>query len=543
EGEKIILALTFTIAENAEESIGNTANLYITPDKDHNNPDMEPASPDSTDGETVKPRPGFSKVMTTGDGSNTVGILEKAPAAGEYLYYRIALKMPKDLSAVDKIVISDTLPENTAYDASKPAVLSYGGGSPVKSGVTVSGSGRGIKAVVDLDDAMRGELQGQLLALSTAAKVTSNITAGTVINEAKYWFDPVDPADPPPDTADGETAVETPIIQPLAGFSKSMVNTNGTEIDNLGAKPKVGDMLYYDILLEAPSSAAGYNTLVVTDILPEKTVFSDAVLTYNNGTAVPGAVISGKGRLARAEITFDDAGRAALSSQTIVFRVTARVDDVISVSPLVNTARYWLNPADPGDNGINPTEPENGSGYDGKTEDTSSFNDKPGGNNDSNNAPEEPIKEEPPTEEPVREEPSTEKPTIEEAENINGGGSSQEPYEPGPDLSNSPNIDGNYDEAPNNFVPTEIPDVYVLIDPEGVSLGYYTPVIDEDESLEWVEINNDEVSLGSVKTNPKTGDMTKTFVTPRLLALLSAASAVLLLIYTKKYVKKTKYSD
>ena len=94
----------------------------------------------------------------------------------------------------------------------------------------------------------------------------------------------------------------------------------------------------------------------------------------------------------------------------------------------------------------------------------------------------------------------------------NGGGATNgQIIESGGELTTQ---DGGRVTVPEGItaVATGVPDVFIMLDEEGVPLGYFKPVINGSGEVEWIEVNADGTPLGSLmlndllKQNPKTKD-------------------------------------
>jgi len=92
-------------------------------------------------------------------------------------------------------------------------------------------------------------------------------------------------------------------------------------------------------------------------------------------------------------------------------------------------------------------------------------------------------------------------------------------------------------------VPTNIPDVYTLLDESGTPLGNFMPVTNDDGETEWIEVDESGLPLGSLvlndlqKQNPKTHDIIDEMIYYTASALVLILALALHIFNKKRGIK------
>ena len=225
-----------------------------------NNLSIDYKNPDGTNGNVNLTSTGV-QVNSPDFSSGTKKANKKYVEIGEEITYTITLPNTGTVPAID-VVLSDSLPNGTEFVPGSILLDgTLGSGNP-SSGINIGNISAGSTKVVTFD-----------------LKVVSIPETGTIINTAKVDYSYTEnPANP--NGASGESNVGP--TEPIEVNTPSIGEPGNATKEASTSNVKVGDTITFTITLDNSSGTVDATNVLVTDAMPEGTVFVPGTVKINN---------------------------------------------------------------------------------------------------------------------------------------------------------------------------------------------------------------------------------------------------------------------
>jgi fimbrial isopeptide formation D2 family protein len=313
----------------------------------------------------VDPIEGLEKKVYDGETGGYEDALEVAAGRGEVLEYRIAFRLPEDMTSYGSITIEDIMPAGLEYVDGSLNVTT-GGVDVTTQGAVTTGTSAGGGFVVSFElgggEGYFAGLAGAVVEMYLRAIVSNSFGIGTLVNMGRVLVNGDTPAivtGPPIMVTD-----QTPgAIRDLKKEIYSDIK--GTYVDFINITDHEATLDYL-ISFKMPEDAKGYKIIEMQDLLPESLtlagLLADSVTITVDGAVVDGGQLvvkypdSGGGVIS---YTFDRSVVSDLAGAEIAMRVLAKIVPGTANGSIANKGRVLINddPSDPTLPDDKPEEP------------------------------------------------------------------------------------------------------------------------------------------------------------------------------------------
>jgi fimbrial isopeptide formation D2 family protein/uncharacterized repeat protein (TIGR02543 family) len=283
--------------------------------------------------------------------------LELAAGGGDVLEYRIAFRLPEDMTSYGSITIEDIMPDGLEYAGGEDSPLSVSaGGADITALGTASVSGGKVSFELVGEGYLAG-LAGLEVEMRVKALVSGSFGTGVLVNTARVLVNGKTPAivTGPPVIVTDQTPgairdLKKEIYSDIKGAYVDFINITDHEAT-----------LDYLISFKMPADVKGYKTIELQDLLPESLTLA-GLLADSVTITVNGAVVADGGQLAVKypdsgggviSYVFDPAAIQDLADAEIAMRVFVNIVPGTANGSIANKGRVLIN-----DDPDNPTLPD-----------------------------------------------------------------------------------------------------------------------------------------------------------------------------------------
>ncbi|MCP1103454.1 fimbrial isopeptide formation D2 family protein/LPXTG-motif cell wall-anchored protein/uncharacterized repeat protein (TIGR02543 family) [Aequitasia blattaphilus] len=326
----------------------------------------------------------LKKQVKKGDaaGDFTDDVTVKEVKKDDIYTYRVEMHLPTTGTAgYNKIEITDTLPTELTLSGTSPKSVTVKVGSTnlTLNGNDVENSGTKVGELTFTSGKLTLTLnaEGVKLLPDADAKVTMDITVKaladvaegtTITNKATIVVNNDE------STKDDSNDSKIVVIEQPKDLKKQVKNDSNVYVDTITINKGTEKILDYKISFKMPSTFAGYTDMIIVDEAPAGTTFEAGTTFKVDGTDIGTISTNSDNKLIKVELTA--AQLTGYTGKDAVLNVKVKVPSDYSGDAkdgIVNTASYWINPAEKGGTGTNASKP--GGTPDGTTSNTVSMND------------------------------------------------------------------------------------------------------------------------------------------------------------------------